>query len=220
MEIKKGFTLIEILVAVTIFSLVSVITIAVSAAIIGTRQKTKAISEVQRNAQNIIQVFSNEVKSANSCSSYIYDVMRIYYFGFTSKMDPDAANPDYRRCQGSPPYCKSDKLLTASFDLYSPVLKSFYLDGNGNLVLDETVAGTPYSRQINDSSVKINKIEFKTAQNWESEDNCSDLNFRPSVQNFLEVYLDISSKSTNPKEYYNIKLTKYISAKNFQYLLR
>jgi len=217
MEIKKSFTLIELLVAVTIFSLVSVMTIAVSAAIIGTRQKTKAISEVQRNAQNIIQVFSNEVKSANSCNSYIYDATRIYYFGFTSKMDPDAANPDYN-CQGSPPSCKSDKLLTASFDLYSPVLKSFYLDGDGNLILDETVAGTSYSRQIKDSSVKINKIEFKTAQNWEIKDNCSDLNFRPSVQNFLEVYLDISSKSTNPKEYYNIKLTKYISAKNFRYI--
>jgi len=240
---KKSFTLIEVVIAVTIFAIAAALTIAISANVFQSRYKTENMSNVQRNAQNIVQTLTKEIQISNSCDRY-FDwggLLPIYYFGLIlSNHSSDIISPapvnfgnDVRgdRPSNTLPFIASRRLATISIDQFGfRHRKIFYLD-NGNLMMDETLNPTgmafqsgsgQYVRAINDNSVQIDSMFFESmpiiSYNPDPDYNpCQDASFIPRAQNFLYVDLTISSRIPDPKGDYSLTVKKFIAQKSFRY---
>lgn len=63
---SRGFTLIEILVATTIFMVVSVIALAVITSVIGSSTKTQAILNVQESGRLAMEMMTGEIKKSQA----------------------------------------------------------------------------------------------------------------------------------------------------------
>lgn len=239
---KKSFTLIEIVVAVAIFAIAAALTIAISANVFQSRYKTENISNVQRNAQNIIQTLSKSIDNSNSCDRRYTLDGPIWYFGSAlSSLPGDAISPapinfgnDIRgdRPSNSLPFVASRKLTTISIDQFGfRHRKIFYLD-NGNLMIDEVLnpsfdnlAFLPGSsgqiiRPINDNAVEITNMFFEALTIIDAtgaSNPCQAASFAPRAQNFLYVDLTIRSRVADPKGEYSLNVKKFIAQKNFRY---
>lgn len=221
---NKSFTLIEVVVAVAIFAMAAALTIAISANVINTRYKTENITNVQKNAQNIVQVLTNGVYQGNTCDWY-YDpgpVAPIYFYGFVA----DSRSGSY--IPPSPDYPSGRFQSNTLIGIYTNqfehrIRKTFLRDGSNNLVMQvsDLDTGQSYSRNINDQTVNIESISFTTSGFFGySENQCTDLGFSPPSQNFLDFSFRISSRTPDPKGQYVLNIHKYISAKNFKYKTR
>jgi len=226
---SRSFTLIELVVAVAIFMVAVTLVIAASGSVFNSKYKTENISNVQKNAENIIQVLTNEVLGSNSCDSF-WDsggMQVAYYFGLR------AANPSF--AAADPPIrprgtISSSTLLTTKIDPhYQKIRKVFYLD-SGNLRMSEFInpsgyynsneGAGQYRRQINDTSVRIDSIRFSTsAMEGLDSDVCStDSSYHPLAQNFLEVTMTLTSRIPDPRgNYSTVTVRKFIGDKNLEY---
>jgi len=217
----KSFSLLELLVAVTIFAVALLITIAISANVFSNRYKTDYIVSVQQNAQKIVQLVSSQVNLANSCGSFSDPqdtTISIYYLGFSAQPDVvDLSKP-----------LIASKLVSSHYDSYSQkIFYSIYAKGQ-DLYLNQYFIGETLrnvTRKINDSSVKIDSIKFTTVNTYRSEptagqNKCETIDYQPTKQSSLLLELIISSSSLNPREQYQMKIVKFISGKNFDYLKR
>lgn len=210
---SRSFTLLEVLIAVFIFVVIVTLTIATIAFSFANKEKTKTVAAVQQNAQRIIQLFTNEVYLDNACRAYENLVTWGDIYGFSASASQDGNQP----VSG----IESPYLVTVFVDPYWQTIYRTYRLENNNLLLDETAPGKTYSRQINDPEVKIENLTFVTEGNVSTETNfCMSPGYRVGRQAYLKVNLTISAANTEQKGVYRLIVNKYISAKNFDYIVR